>query len=194
MTVPCAAHTSGTASACSAAKPAKVQRSAAAAAASGAPPLCAYGLPPAEKCVPAPLSTTARTVAPRAVSCSAANKRSSPISSDQVFERLRQQGWVSGVTRVAQLPVKGSSFGAADLGSCSSTMATPCGSSTHTRTRRGPVRRATRGQSEPITTSAPSVVAAGSSVWQRARRAGGSEARRVQSRCASARAAAAVPM
>eukprot|EP00964_Phaeocystis_antarctica_P072414 scaffold44284_cov86-Phaeocystis_antarctica.AAC.3 len=73
-------------------------------------------------------------------------------------------------------------------------MATPYGSSTHTRTRRGPARRAARGKSEPITTSAPSVLVAGSSVWQRARRAGGSEARRVQSRCASARAAAAAPM
>eukprot|EP00964_Phaeocystis_antarctica_P043261 scaffold24813_cov69-Phaeocystis_antarctica.AAC.1 len=42
-------------------------------------------------------------------------------------------------------------------------MATPYGSSIHTRTRRGPARRAARGQSEPITTSALSVVAAGSS-------------------------------
>eukprot|EP00964_Phaeocystis_antarctica_P032294 scaffold18282_cov79-Phaeocystis_antarctica.AAC.6 len=73
-------------------------------------------------------------------------------------------------------------------------MATPCGSSTHTCTRRGPARRAARGQSEPITTSAPSMVAAGSSVWHRAKRVGGSEARRVQSRCASVRAAAAAPM
>ena len=89
---------------------------------------------------------------------------------------------------------KGTIFDVANLGSCSSTMATPCGSSTHTRTRRGPARRAARGQSEPITTSAPSVVAAGSSVWQRAKSAGGNEARRVQSRCASVRAAAAAPM
>eukprot|EP00964_Phaeocystis_antarctica_P055269 scaffold32505_cov68-Phaeocystis_antarctica.AAC.3 len=73
-------------------------------------------------------------------------------------------------------------------------MATPCGSSTHMRTRRGPARRAARTQSEPITTSAPSVVAAGSPVWQRAKSAGGNEARQVQSRCASVRAAAAAPM
>eukprot|EP00964_Phaeocystis_antarctica_P077334 scaffold47976_cov72-Phaeocystis_antarctica.AAC.3 len=49
----------------------------------------ACGLPPGEKCAPAPRSTIARTVAPRVASCSAARRRSSPSSTDKLRFKLR---------------------------------------------------------------------------------------------------------
>eukprot|EP00964_Phaeocystis_antarctica_P062641 scaffold37554_cov68-Phaeocystis_antarctica.AAC.2 len=52
----------------------------------------ACGLPPGEKCAPAPRNTIARTAAPRVASCSAARRRSSPSSTDKVLERLRKGG------------------------------------------------------------------------------------------------------
>eukprot|EP00964_Phaeocystis_antarctica_P083464 scaffold52497_cov69-Phaeocystis_antarctica.AAC.4 len=51
----------------------------------------ACGLPPGEKCAPAPRSTIARTAAPRVASCSAARMMSSPSSTDKVLERLRER-------------------------------------------------------------------------------------------------------
>eukprot|EP00964_Phaeocystis_antarctica_P019230 scaffold10619_cov73-Phaeocystis_antarctica.AAC.2 len=50
------------------------------------------GLPPGEKCAPAPRSTIARTVAPRVASCSAARRMSSPSSTEKVLKRLRKDG------------------------------------------------------------------------------------------------------